>query len=525
MNPEAQPEIKRERELFIEKYDEILKRMEDRIKQLQDLGIPAEAQRIYRTLYHFIETGFQEGYTPEDYLRTMTQNILEGYLQKLTEKDKENEVRQILNDFFKEVSKAFIRKKINDEEIKPEDVQAVVENFKSRYSTYEELFNNLGQEINRLLKDLNDLYQDQENIFSEYLRELGERGLIDGIDRNIINALARDLRKFILKKKYEIEITELPISFDVSGNIEEIENTLYLLSLVSVSPDEIPEDKREQYLNELNRLLLTEDIGSLIGLSLSSVGVPVTPKDISPKIRLTTVMQKDQPALMIYDFGKLEEMTLTPSVDFMGKVAESLKQLIEEIKEIKPDNVDMILRDLEENLDHIITFIEREITPPTEEEILRWFELRRKRKKNIKLTPQEKKELRRLYGILRRYLNETEIANLYSDLENAGIWGRNKAVQKWINIIEQKILEKNPEKLKKVLELLKKLKEGKIKEAKEEKEPEKKEEKLKEILSTTSDVLKILGGLILAGGLLWIAFLGFFAPLWLIEKVKKDVKI
>jgi uncharacterized coiled-coil protein SlyX len=236
-------------------------------------------------------------------------------------------------------------------------------------------------------------------------------------------------------------------------------------------------------------------------------------------------MQKDQPALIIYDFGALEEMTLTPSVDFIGKVAESLKQLIEEIKEIKPENVDRILRNLEENFDHIITFIEREITPPTEEEILRWFELRKKRKNNIKLTPQERKELRRLYGILRRHLNETEIENLYSDLENANIWGRSKEVQKWINIIEQKILSKNPEKLKKVLELLKKLKEGKIKEAKEEKKPEKKAEKLKEILSATSDVLKILGGLILAGGLLWIAFLGFFAPLWLIERVKKDVKI
>jgi hypothetical protein len=524
MNPEAQPEIKRERELFIEKYDEILRRIKERVAKLQVLGIPAEAQRIYRTLYHFIETGFQEGYTPEDYLRTMTQNIWEGYLQKLTEKDKENEVRQILNEFFKEVSKALIRKKINDEEIKPEDVQDVVENFKSRYSTYEELFNNLGQKINTLLKDLNDLYLDQENIFINYLIELGKRGLIDGIDRNIINALARDLRKFILKKRYGIEITELPISFDVSENIEEIENTLYLLSLVSVSPDEIPEDKREQYLSELSRLL-TEDIGSLIGLSSSSVGVPVTPEDISPKTRLTMVMQKDQHALMIYDFGKLEEMTLTPSVDFIGKVAKSLKQLIEEIKEIKPENADRILRNLEENFDHIITFIEREITPPTEEEILRWFELRKKRKKNIKLTPQERKELRRLYGILRRHLNETEIENLYSDLEKAGIWVRSKAVQKWINIIEQKILSKNPEKLKKVLELLKKLKESKIKEAKEEKEPEKKAEKLKKILSTTSDVLKILGGLILAGGLLWIAFLGFFAPLWLIEKVKKDAKI
>jgi hypothetical protein len=524
MNPEAQPEIKRERELFFEKYDEILRRIRERVAKLQNLGIPAEAQRIYRTFYHFIETGFQEGYTPEDYLEIMTQNIWENYLQQLTEEDKKNEVRQILNEFFKEVSKALIRKKINNEKIKSEDVQTIVEDFKSKHSTYEEFFNKLGEEINRLLEDLNALYQDQENIFIDYLRELGERGLIDGIDRNIINANAEALRKFILKKRYEIEITELPISFDVSENIEEIENTLYLLSLVSVSPDEIPEDKREQYLSELSRLL-SEDIGSLVGLSSSSVGIPVTPKDISPKTRLTMVMQKDQPALIIYDFGELEEMTLTPSVDFIGKVAESLKQLIGEIKEIKPENADRILRNLEENLDHIITFIEREITPPTEEEILKWFELRQKKKNGIKLTPQEKKELRRLYGILRRHLNETEIANLYSDLENAGIGGRSKAVQKWINIIEQKILSKNPEKLKKVLELLKKLKEGKIKEAKEEKEPEKKAEKLKEILSTTSDVLKILGGLILAGGLLWIAFLGFFAPLWLIEKVKKDVKI
>ncbi|MFZ8847827.1 MAG: hypothetical protein ACO2O4_01100, partial [Minisyncoccia bacterium] len=39
------------------------------------------------------------------------------------------------------------------------------------------------------------------------------------------------------------------------------------------------------------------------------------------------------------------------------------------------------------------------------------------------------------------------------------------------------------------------------------------------------DNIKLVGGLLASGFLLWIAFLGFFAPLWLIEKVKKDVKI
>jgi len=39
------------------------------------------------------------------------------------------------------------------------------------------------------------------------------------------------------------------------------------------------------------------------------------------------------------------------------------------------------------------------------------------------------------------------------------------------------------------------------------------------------DNIKLVGGLLASGFLLWIAFLGFFAPLWLIERVKKDVKI
>jgi len=39
------------------------------------------------------------------------------------------------------------------------------------------------------------------------------------------------------------------------------------------------------------------------------------------------------------------------------------------------------------------------------------------------------------------------------------------------------------------------------------------------------DNIKLVGGLLASGFLLWIAFLGFFAPLWLIERVKKDAKI
>jgi hypothetical protein len=39
------------------------------------------------------------------------------------------------------------------------------------------------------------------------------------------------------------------------------------------------------------------------------------------------------------------------------------------------------------------------------------------------------------------------------------------------------------------------------------------------------DNIKLVGGLLASGFLLWIAFLGFFAPLWLIERVKKEAKI
>ena len=39
------------------------------------------------------------------------------------------------------------------------------------------------------------------------------------------------------------------------------------------------------------------------------------------------------------------------------------------------------------------------------------------------------------------------------------------------------------------------------------------------------DNIKLAGVLLASGFLLWIAFLGFFAPLWLIERVKKDAKI
>ncbi len=39
------------------------------------------------------------------------------------------------------------------------------------------------------------------------------------------------------------------------------------------------------------------------------------------------------------------------------------------------------------------------------------------------------------------------------------------------------------------------------------------------------DNIKLVGGLLASGLLLWITFLGFFAPLWLIERVKKEAKI
>ena len=100
--------------------------------------------------------------------------------------------------------------------------------------------------------------------------------------------------------------------------------------------------------------------------------------------------------------------------------------------------------------------------------------------------------------------------------------------EKYVNEFIERLKEQIPtivnlpqEQLELLLGSLKKIAEEVEKAKEEEKKEEEKEQKWQPILEN----LQLAGGLLVSGFFLWLAFLGFFAPLWLIEKARKEIKI
>jgi len=517
-----------DRELFGIRYEQLKQSLKERKQKLEDLGLPSSSQNIYRTFCYFIESGFQEGFSPEDYLRAITYNKRNEHLSALTDETEKERANNFFDNFFSYVSQELARRVIvSGIELNQQDIEKICETFKGQHGEYSELIYRLKEEIKANIGGIEKLFKDQENIFLDYFIKLTNAGLIEQSKINKVNAYALEFRKFILSKRYNLE-SERKGAFlesEILDILSELDDKTYLTSFISVSPDEISEDKREEFLGEIEEILKRSD--NLVNIASSSIGIPVTPIPISEPERRVIFTSRggrsNQFSSLSYDFGVLEDMQITPSTEFLTKAAESLESLISEMEKIDDKNVDRVIERLEKGLDQILTFIEREFTPPTPKEISEWFTLENKKRSNKTLSQEERERLERLSSILRRNLSEGELNDMYSEIEKAGFLNRGKKINEWRKKIERKIANKNPNELKKAVEVVENLRK-RIKEARSETNKEEKIKKVKEILNEVKDFFKLVGTLILTGGFLWFAVLGFYFPIWLIEKMRKEVE-
>jgi DNA repair exonuclease SbcCD ATPase subunit len=269
------------------------------------------------------------------------------------------------------------------------------------------------------------------------------------------------------------------------------------------------------------------------------------------------------------------------SPNFAKELALEIWKKIQHFKEVNPENADRMIKDLEKNLNLLIEQIEAEITPVSEDEILRYYELHQKTDKDTKeseefdslerrltrnLTeeemrqmidemngvekevrdeieekikdirkqfifkarsflrpvtdPEAKKRLRKEIQDLRKQRDALiEKLNDPKEIRKEAEKERREIAKRYAKIIEDRIKQKSPEELNTILGKLKDIQE-KIREAEKEPEKEEKASKLKEILK---DVGTLLGTILATGFLAWSALFAFYLPLYLIDKMEATI--
>jgi DNA repair exonuclease SbcCD ATPase subunit len=103
------------------------------------------------------------------------------------------------------------------------------------------------------------------------------------------------------------------------------------------------------------------------------------------------------------------------SPNFAKELALEIWKKIQHFKEVNPENADRMIKDLEKNLNLLIEQIEAEITPVSEDEILRYYELHQKTDKDTK----ESEEFDGLERRLTRNLTEEEMRQMIDEMNKA----------------------------------------------------------------------------------------------------------
>jgi len=274
------------------------------------------------------------------------------------------------------------------------------------------------------------------------------------------------------------------------------------------------------------------------------------------------------------------------SPNFAKELALEIWKKIQHFKEVNPENADRMIKDLEKNLNLLIEQIEAEITPVSEDEILRYYELHQKTDKDTK----ESEEFDSLERRLTRNLTEEEIKQMIDEMNgvekkvrdeiekkikdirkqfiskgqslymllkdpNADPKAKKQLREEVQNLRKQRdaLIEKlnNPKEIKKEVEkrqreiakryakiiedrikqkspeelntILGKLKDIQEKIREAEKEPEK-EEKASKLKEILKDVGTLLGTILATGFLAWSALFAFYLPLYLINKMEAQIE-
>jgi hypothetical protein len=357
---------------------------------------------------------------------------------------------------------------------------------------------NESEALERLLEKL------FENLKREYKVYLS---LIPNVDKNLNVDLLQPI-------KTELKVQLIPAYQDIKTNwLTELKGKI---PLSSIPEEEIEKDAREFAFNYIKQVLypsLRENFRRYIGIFLLSHIEP-----LSNEAETVRKFLKDKCSIedLEYFLKKKEERIFIIKGEGKEdkKIEFKIKALDLEIKESWKQVIGLILVEHLNNKDEIIKYIKK-ILEKTKSDL---ETLKEQLKKDKAFRELVKASLIRKKG--RKFILGSEIDKEIDKMIDE------LATKEILDIAE---LNKLPgEDLRKFLVLLqefgKELKLGE--EAKEEgKKEEKKEEKPSEFLTALRDSLYTALLMGITSIPLWIAFLGFFAPLWLIERVKKEAKI
>ncbi|GIW66030.1 MAG: hypothetical protein KatS3mg094_549 [Candidatus Parcubacteria bacterium] len=230
-----------------------------------------------------------------------------------------------------------------------------------------------------------------------------------------------------------------------------------------------------------------------------------------------------------------------------SKTREDIEKIAERLREVIRKHLDFIRENISRNESFLLERIKRrlariagDLNLKTQEGLEMLLKRRKIARKILGLKDDELLTEERLRRLTQNQLDEIstkaqgEQINFEEEKKKAfeeEVKILMRELEESLNLKPEELMKKDPEELKQLLEQLNQTAQvlgvplEELRKATTEEEKKKANEKLQKALESVKDIAGILGGMALSGFLLWFSLIGFFFPVWAIEKMQKEIKI